>query len=148
MSKEYNDKTFTEDFEGFALSKRRRAREAALVILYQVSFGSNEEQAVEYTLNSLNLSQDSAAFARQLVQNARALEKVSDKFIAAHSRDWDFDRLFNIDVAILRLALSELSSSTPFNIVINEAVELAKKFGDNASPAFVNAVLDAVNQKT
>jgi N utilization substance protein B len=55
--------------------------------------------------------------------------------------------LFNIDVAILRLAFGELNSSTPANIVINEAIELAKKFGDAASPAFINAVLDAVYQK-
>jgi N utilization substance protein B len=136
-----------DDYAGFYPSGRRRAREAALLMLYQLDFGGNEAGQAEYTLQCLGLDEDKNAFARQLVKDARERVSVSDELIASHSREWDFERLFNIDVAILRLALSELNSSTPANIVINEAVELAKKFGDAASPAFVNAVLDAVYQK-
>ncbi|MCL1905887.1 MAG: transcription antitermination factor NusB [Clostridiales bacterium] len=148
MSKAHSGTAPSEDyFKDFSTAGRRRARETALLMLYQLDFGGNDALAAEQTLNSLGLNEDNAGFARQLMENARALKPASDALIAEYSREWDFERLFNIDVAILRLALSELNSSTPANIVINEAVELAKKFGDEASPAFVNAVLDAVYQK-
>jgi len=148
MREEHIGKALQEDyFDSLAPSGRRRAREVALLMLYQLDFGGNEAEKAEHTLNSLGLDEDNAAFARQLVEQARAQKSSSDKLIAAHSREWDFDRLFNIDVSILRLALSEFNSSTPDNIVINEAVELAKKFGDEASPSFINAMLDAICQK-
>jgi len=134
-------------FVGLAESGRRRAREAALIMLYQVDFGGNELEAALHTLSSLNLAEEDSAFALQLMEQAIAQKMASDKAINEHSREWDFNRLFSIDVAILRLALGELCGLTPVNIVINEAVELAKKFGDENSPAFVNAVLDAVFQK-
>ena len=147
MREERTGKVLQEDyFDSLAPSGRRRAREVALLMLYQLDFGGNEEAAAEHTLNSLGLDEDNAAFARQLVEQARARKTFSDELIAAHSREWDFERLFNIDVCILRLALSEFDSPTPDNIVINEAVELAKKFGDEASPAFINAVLDVIGQ--
>jgi N utilization substance protein B len=144
MGEEHPGQTLSEDnFAGFAPPGRRRARETALLMLYQLDFGGNEAQAMENTLSSLGLDEDSAAFARQLVERASALKANSDRLIAKYSHEWDFERLFNIDVAILRLALGELKGPTPATIVINEAVELAKKFGDEASPAFINAVLDA-----
>ena len=148
MREDHKSKSWTEDyFDGFSPTGRRRAREAALLMLYQLDFGGNEAQSAEQTLSFLGLNEDNAGFARQLVENACAHKAASDELIAAHSREWDFERLFNIDVTILRLALSDLKSTTPSNIVINEAIELAKKFGDEASPAFVNAVLDAVHQQ-
>ena len=148
MRKNRSGKVLPEDdFAGFYRAGRRRAREAALLMLYQMDFGGNEAAQAEHTLQSLGLDEERRAFAWQLVKDAREQAPLSDKLIAAHSREWDFERLFNIDVAILRLALSELNSQTPANIVINEAVELAKKFGDASSPAFVNAMLDAVCQK-
>jgi N utilization substance protein B len=149
MREKHRGKVLSEDFfEDFSRSDRRRAREAALLMLYQLDFGGNEARAAERTLSFLGLSEENAGFARQLLEHARAYEPVADELIATHSHEWDFTRLFNIDVVILRLALSELNSSTPANIVINEAIELAKKFGDAASPAFVNAVLDAVYQNS
>ena len=145
MWEERPDNDVADDFfAGFAPSGRRRAREAALLMLYQLDFGGNEAQAAEDTLGALGLDDDNADFARRLVGLAHSYQSASDGLIAAHSREWDFGRLFSIDVCILRLALGELKSPTPATIVINEAVELAKKFGDKASPAFINAVLDAV----
>ena len=149
MRDQHNGKALPveEEYEGFAPAGRRRARETAFLMLYQLGFGANDEQAAEQTLCSLNLDADNAVFARQLVNNARRHTAQSDKLIAAHSREWDFDRLLNIDVTILRLALGELNSDTPASIIINEAIELAKKFGDEKSPSFINAVLDAVYKK-
>jgi len=134
-------------FAGFAPPGRRRAREAALLIQYQMDFGGSDLQTAQDVISPLSLNEDNAAFARQLVEQAHLHKDASDKLIAAHTHEWDFKRLFSIDVAILRLALGELASSTPATIVINEAVELAKKFGDQASPSFINALLDAVYQK-
>jgi len=136
------------DYTDLAASGRRRARETALLMLYQLDFGENDAQMAARTLADIGLDEENAAFALELVERSRAYRSQADVRIAELSREWDFARLFSIDVAILRLALCEMTGETPANIVINEAVELAKKFGDNSSPAFVNAVLDAVHQNS
>jgi len=134
------------DYGELAASGRRRARETAMLMLYQLDFGGNEMEMAARTLADIGLDEENAAFALSLVECSRAYQPQADARIAELSREWDFARLFSIDVTILRLALCELAGETPANIVINEAVELAKKFGDNASPSFINAVLDAVYQ--
>ena len=69
-----------------------------------------------------------------------------DSIIAGHSRHWKLERIARVELAILRLALFELlhMPDVPAKVVINEAVELAKDFGDDNSGTFVNGVLDAV----
>jgi len=85
------------------------------------------------------------AFANQLFEGAAKEVKAVDEIIAKHCENWRFERLAAIDRAILRLAIHELNvADTPAKVVLNEAVELAKKFSSEESGAFVNGVLDAV----
>ena len=85
------------------------------------------------------------AFANQLFEGAAREAFALDEIISKHCENWRFERLAAIDRAILRLAIHEMSSSdTPPKVVLNEAVELAKKFSSEESGAFVNGVLDAV----
>ncbi|AAO36127.1 N utilization substance protein B [Clostridium tetani] len=72
--------------------------------------------------------------------------KVLDEHIEKYLKNWTLNRLAKVDLAILRLCSYEIlfSNEVPDNVAINEGVELAKKYGDDKSPAFINAVLDKI----
>jgi N utilization substance protein B len=83
-------------------------------------------------------------FANQLFEGTAKDTAVLDEIIVKHAENWRFDRLAAIDRAILRLAIYELrATNTPPKVVLNEAVELAKKFSSEDSGSFVNGILDA-----
>jgi N utilization substance protein B len=87
------------------------------------------------------------AFANKLFEGAAKDVAVLDALIVGHSDNWRFERLAAIDRAILRLAIHEMKSSdTPPKVVLNEAVDLAKKFSSEESGAFVNGILDSVHK--
>lgn len=127
---------------------RRKAREAALQILYQVDL-SGEEPARATELYFDNLGEEDAEtreFASELVEGcARALPEIDAK-IKDTSRHWRIERMARVDRNVLRLATFELLHlpEVPRKVTLNEAVELAKRFGDENSPAFVNGVLDRI----
>lgn len=84
------------------------------------------------------------AFANRLFEGAAEQSAELDAIIVKHAENWRFERLAAIDRAILRLAIHELKSiDTPPKVVLNEAVDLAKKFSSEDSGAFVNGILDA-----
>jgi N utilization substance protein B len=84
------------------------------------------------------------SFANELFEGAAGDVAVLDEIIGKHAENWKFERLAAIDRAILRLAIYELrATDTPPKVVLNEAVELAKKFSSENSGAFVNGILDA-----
>lgn len=86
-------------------------------------------------------------FANQLFEGAAKEVSALDEIIGKHCENWRFERLAAIDRAILRLAIHELGSAdTPPKVVLNEAVELAKKFSSEESGAFVNGILDSVHK--
>lgn len=132
---------------------RRRGRWQALQVLYALDL--NPEQSVEQALEGLaegegdaevELDARSEAFARELV--ARTVERRAeiDDVIQAASRNWRLERMSRVDRNILRLAAGELISApeVPTKVVINEAVELAKRYGAAEAPAFVNGILDRI----
>ena len=87
------------------------------------------------------------AFANKLFEGAAKDIAILDALIVGHSDNWRFERLAAIDRAILRLAIHEMSNSdTPPKVVLNEAVDLAKKFSSEESGAFVNGILDSVHK--
>jgi len=87
------------------------------------------------------------AFANQLFEAAVHDTAPLDEIIRTHSENWRFERLAAIDRAILRLAVCELrTAETPPKVVLNEAVELAKKFSSEEAAAFVNGILDSIHK--
>jgi N utilization substance protein B len=87
------------------------------------------------------------SFANKLFEGAAAEVAVLDELIAKHAENWKIERLAVIDRAILRLAIHELrAAGTPAKVVLNEAVELAKKFSSEDSAPFVNGILDSVHK--
>lgn len=128
---------------------RRKAREAALQTLFQLDFNriDREEalQAVYYERD--DIQEPAKNYAQHLVEGA--LEKMTeiDKVISGATTDWKIERMPGVDRNILRLAIYELkygSEKLPPNVVINEAVELAKLFGTEESGRFVNGILGSL----
>jgi len=129
------------------MGKRRAARELALKFLYQTEFNSNNPDS---ELNSFceraNVSEEIQAFTKILIKNIFFHKKEVDGLLKKISANWVPDRMAMIDKNILRLGICELlfDSTTPSKVVINEAVEIAKKFGTEESPDFINGILDKV----
>jgi len=133
---------------------RHRARQAAVQMLYQWEVGQADVEEVVRTFWSANLPGAEGApesvrtFAEQLVRFTVAnLDKI-DPLIAETAEHWRLSRMAALDRLILRLAIGEfLDGGTPRNVVINEALELAKTFSGDESAKFVNGILDAVKKK-
>jgi len=91
---------------------------------------------------------DTVRFARSLAQGAWSQQKTLDEKISQTASHWSVARMTPVDRNILRMGLHELleHAETPRQVVINEAIELARRFGDANSPAFVNGVLDAIRR--
>ena len=129
------------------MGKRRTARELALKFLYQTEFNSNSPDS---ELNSFcdraNVSEEVQNFTQTLIKNILFHKKEVDELLQKISANWAPDRMAVIDKNILRLGICELlfDSTTPPKVAINEAVEIAKKFGTEESPDFINGILDKV----
>jgi N utilization substance protein B len=130
--------------------RRRLAREAALQALYQVDLNPEMPQAalVEF-LDSRLGDPELRAFAGQIVEGVSTHQDDLDARIRSHSDNWSLERMAGTDRNILRLAAWELlHSDVPFRVILDEAIELARTFGDARSPDFVNGVLDALVPET
>ena len=133
---------------------RHRGREAAVQMLYQWEVGQSDIEEVLRTFWSANLpgaegaSDATKAFAEQLVRGTIGNLQKIDPLIAETAEHWRLSRMAALDRLILRLAIGEfLHGETPRNVVINEALELAKTFSGDESAKFVNGILDAVKKK-
>jgi len=127
--------------------KRRRARIAALKTLFEVdSVGHPADEILDRQLEDLPLPEDAAEFARDLVHGVLEHRQQLDEIIRKNARAWPLEQVAAVDRSILRLAIYEIviDNKVPMRAAINEAVELAKEFGGEASPKFVNGVLGSV----
>ncbi len=106
---------------------------------------ANPEQTFEAIAEHFEMAEGARAFARELALETHARETQVDELIGLHARNWRVDRMAVVDRNILRLAAYELRfTDTPAPVVLDEAVSLARRFGDDPSPAFVNGILDAI----
>ena len=123
---------------------RREARELALRMLFQLDVGKQPvEEVVEAALAQCHLDDKNRAFAEDLVRGALANLVTLDERLTAASTDWALDRQAAVDRNILRIAAYEMlfRPDAPVAAVVNEAVELAKKYSTAESGRFVNGVL-------
>lgn len=124
---------------------RHNARELALQMIFQMDVGGNTIDIAEMTLSEAELDPDKKDFTRTLVVGVQQNVEDLDTVIGKYSKDWKVSRLANVDRAILRLAAFELlHTSTPPDVVVNEAIELTKHFSSDEAPAFVNGILNAL----
>jgi N utilization substance protein B len=122
------------------------AREAVVQTLYAKEMGNDDAfNQFEEILKDKKVKGEKAKFAKKLLNGViENLDKI-DKVIKDHLIDWDFDRLDKVDKQILRLGVYEiLFTDTPFQIVIDEAVKIAKNFSENKAKSFINGILDRV----
>ncbi|MCJ7512491.1 MAG: transcription antitermination factor NusB [Anaerolineales bacterium] len=125
--------------------ERRKARTLALQTLYEVDSVGHAAEAViaRHIDENSALGDEGVAFFRQLVLGTLQLSGALDRLIAESAPEWPVNELAVIERNILRLAIWEfaVSGQTPLKVAINEAVELAKLFGSDSAPRFVNGVL-------
>jgi N utilization substance protein B len=114
-------------------------------MLFQWDMSQQEPRKLEEKFwRSARAADTTRAFANRLFEGAANEVASLDELVAKHTDNWRFERLAAIDRAILRLAIYELrSSDTPPKVVLNEAVEMAKKFSSEESGGFVNGILDS-----
>ena len=130
---------------------RREARELALQLLYALD--TNPATGLPETFQTFREEQDEIVagvweFAEKLVQGVLDQQTIIDKAIKSRSKNWSLTRMPRVDLNVMRLATFELMfrSDIPKKVSINEAIEIARKFGDKESPSFVNGILDEIQE--
>ena len=136
------------------ITARRRARAAALQMLYQSEVGrATAHEAIETYWPAHDPDGEVPKllreFANGLVRGTLDRVKEIDAVLSAHAQNWRVERMAVIDRLILRLAVYEFlaETSTPPRVIINEALELARSYSGEEAVAFVNGVLDAVRKE-
>jgi N utilization substance protein B len=129
------------------MKPRTRARSLALQALYEIDIANHPPADVfENRLRDSPLSEDLAGFARQITFGVLPLVHELDQIIAKYAPEWPFDQIAAIDRNIMRVACWEMAvqGETPVKVAINEAVELAKMYGSDSAPRFINGVLGSL----
>lgn len=128
---------------------RRLAREAALEIAFAVEVGKRPPAEVLEEYADRDWDQDDWAFVVRLVTGMRERIAELDRLIGAHVSNWRIERMATTDRNVLRLALYEMRElGTPASVAINEAVDVAKRYGTEDSGRFVNGVLGGIYRAT
>ncbi len=128
---------------------RKVAREVAFKVIFELAFQHDEEanklfeKLVEASEEKYEITEEDNVYVKEIVEGIQSNESSIDEKIKNHLKDWSFERISKVDIAILRLAIYEISyrEDIPCKVSINEAVELAKIFSEDSSPAFINGVL-------
>jgi N utilization substance protein B len=128
------------------MTARHKSREYALQMLFQWEIGRQQPSRIEEGFWTVVRAEKTIrAFANELFEGAASRAAELDTLVGAHADNWRLERMSVIDRAILRLGVFELrTAKTPPNVIVNEAVELAKKFSSAEAAPFVNGVLDSV----
>lgn len=127
-------------YKGEGMMKRRQAREKAFQILFQIDINDiGPDKAIEYAEDEEEIN----AFTKELVFGVMGHKDQVDKMISEHLENWSFKRLASVERTILRIATYEIKyiEDIPIKVSINEAVDIAKLYGDEKSSKFVNGVL-------
>ena len=127
------------------MSLRRKSREFALQMLFEWDMTRQDPARVEKLFwKSARASDSTRRFAEELFEGAVTESGSIDELVQKLAENWRLERLAAIDRSILRLAIYEIRlGTTPAKVIIDEALELAKKFSSAEAPAFLNGILDA-----
>jgi len=129
------------------MKPRTRARCLALQVLYEVDIANHPPAEVfNERLEETPLSDELTEFARQIIFGILPITNNLDQMIAKYAPEWPLDQIAAIDRNILRMSLWEFAifGETPLKVAINEAVELAKQYGSDSAPRFINGVLGSL----
>lgn len=126
------------------MKTRRRARRIALETLYEVDLANHAAgEVLRRRLAEEEMERTGNEFASALVQGVMQFQEPMDRLIVRYAPEWPLDQMAVIDRNILRIAIYEflVDTHTPIKVAINEAVELAKTYGSDSAPRFINGVL-------
>jgi transcription antitermination protein NusB len=133
------------------MGTRRKSREMVLQMLFQADMGRQTSDEVRRTFwrEHGSIQTDVRSFAEDLFRTAMDRTAEIDSLIERHAEHWRMDRMATVDRNVLRSAVAEFMSfpSTPHAVVINEALEIARKFSSPESVQFINGVLDSVGRE-
>ena len=133
------------------MRRRTKARECALKVLYAIDITKdNPENCLKvFWRDHETVNPEIKEFTEYLVKETCENKKVVDKLISKCATNWQIQRMATIDRNIIRMATFEIlfADDIPPKVSMNEAVEIAKKYGDNDSGKFVNGVLDKINRE-
>lgn len=129
-------------------SQRRRARELALQVLFQKEFTADLDikASLSYFRKHLEVSDESLSYAESLLAGIEAHLDEINTIITQTSHNWKISRMAPVDLSLLRIGVYEIyfNEEVPPKVVINEAIEIAKKYGGTESPQFINGLLDEI----
>lgn len=129
---------------------RRRARRLALEVLYEYDIAEHlPGEILTRRLEDQPLEKAGVEFASKLIENVVRYKDDMDRLIARHAPEWPLDQMAVIDRNVLRIAIFEflIDDETPIKVAINEAVELAKLYGSDSAPRFINGVLGTLAEQ-
>jgi transcription antitermination protein NusB len=132
------------------MKTRRRARRVTLETLYEYDIADHPPfEVLQRRVQETNIESAGVEFATHLVQGVLANINGMDRLIARYAPEWPLDQMAVIDRNILRIAIFEFlaSDETPVKVAINEAVELAKTYGSDSAPRFINGVLGTLAEQ-
>lgn len=131
--------------------KRTATREQAFKLLYSLEIQKDyEEKQIDIYIEQNEIIDENARnYIRNTIQGIMNKQKEIQKTISMYLKgDWSIERISKVNLSILEIAIYEIKQEeTPYKVVINEAVELAKKYGDTTSQAFINGILASVVQE-
>lgn len=133
------------------MGRRRKAREVALQFLYQLDLHGDDDpspHAADFWARH-PVDEATRVFAEALVHGTKENQAKADDLIRQYAEHWALERMAVVDRNILRLAVYEMlwGGGVPTKVVINEAIEIAKKFGTGDSSRFINGILDRVHRE-
>ena len=133
------------------MGTRRKSRELALQMLYQADLGEQQPDDVRKTFwkGRGEVEREVQGFAEDIFRVAQDRSADIDKLIASHAENWRVDRMAAVDRNVLRAAVAEMMGfpATPRAVIINEAIEIARKFSAPESAQFINGVLDSIGKE-
>ncbi|HPF21138.1 MAG TPA: transcription antitermination factor NusB [Syntrophomonas sp.] len=127
---------------------RRKARELAFKVMFQVDQVNAEPRtAFEYLLTEQRLADSEKEFAWSLIERCLQNQATIDHLISQYANDWSIDRMSSVDRNLMRIASSEILflEGSQAAVAIDEAIEISKKYGEDNSASFINAILDKIH---
>ncbi len=124
------------------MSKRSNSRKLAMRVIYQYSVRNNTIEEIFSGLETDSYGNETIKWAEHITNLVEANIKDIDQIIHNYSIDWDLDRINEVDKALLRIGISEIKfTDTPYQVVVNEIIELSKLYSTEDSSKFINGIL-------
>jgi N utilization substance protein B len=132
------------------MKSRTKARGLAMQALYELDMTDHKVgDVISTSLATSNLSEELKDFSQRIISEIYPIRETLDEIIEEHAPEWPINQVSSVDKNLIRIALWEFAifGETPLKVAINESIELAKEYGSDSSPRFINGVLGSLASK-